>query len=89
MFEYTPLPDTIRYDLPGWPGFYVLIVPGLNPKNPDGADFLLCHQNFGIVHWMFGTKTETPEKLAELAHWNAECYLPAFVKDCCTEDETE
>jgi hypothetical protein len=90
MLKYTELSETIRYDVMGWPGFYVLIVP--NAKK-DCYTFYLTHENQGIIHYMFGWPTSNPdfsiEKLVELAHWNVEEYLPDFVKDCCTEEDEE
>lgn len=87
MFEYTPLPQTIRYDLPSWPGFYVLIVPN---KDATLYNFYLTHDNFGVIHEMFGWPTSNPdtttEKLVELAHWNAPDYMAEFVRDC-NDDE--
>lgn len=90
MFEYTQLPETIRFDLPTWPGFYALIVP--NPKR-ETWDFYLTHEHVGIIHDMGGycysNGPQTPEELCEMVHWMVNDYLPDFVKDCCTDRELE
>lgn len=88
MLQFKILPETIRYDIPSWPGFYVLIVPDDEQKV---YNFYLTHTRFGIIHYMFGSSYDnpetTPEKLVELAHWNVNDYLPDYVKDCCTEND--
>jgi hypothetical protein len=90
MFNFTKLPETIRYDLPCWPGFYVLIVPD---NENECWNFYLTHKHFAVIHFMFGSAysnpDQTPEKLVEMAHWNAPDYLPDFVKECCTDEDIE
>lgn len=92
MFEYTKLPETVRYDNPCWPGFYVLIIPN---KNPENYNLYLTHERFGVIHYMCGLglspkhDINTIDDIVRMAHYMMDDYLPDFVKDCCTDEDIE
>ena len=89
MFEYTRLPETVRYDDPSWPGFYVLIVPNTNATE---YNLYLTHEHFAVVQHMAGFRKKpdgtmiTIDELVEHAAVLMDEYLPDFVKVCCMNE---
>lgn len=86
MLKFTRL-YSLRYDLPAWPGFYVLIVPN---KDATSYSFYIAHEKHAILYEMFGIpnpcNNKSDKELIELAHYNAENYLPDLLKECLTEE---
>lgn len=88
MFKYTTLPETVRYDDPCWPGFYVLIVPN---KEPGNYNLYLTHEKWGIIHFMCGLglspehNINTIDDIVKMASAMIEDYLVDYVKACCAD----
>lgn len=84
MIEFKKIPETMIVDCStlGAGPFSVLIVPMPDKYNENMKNFYLIHQQYWIVHEMFGLVPDNDEHAAELAYYNAMDYIPHFLKEC-------